>query len=282
MRILAFGQTGQVASELAKSSCVQSLSRQDADLSDPEACAAIVLETEADVIINAAAYTAVDRAEEEEALANIINGDAVSAIAVAAASRDIPFLHISTDYVFDGSGHKPWAVTDKVSPVNAYGRSKLLGEQAILANCRRFAILRTSWVYSAHGNNFVKTMLRLGSEREALNIVDDQIGGPSSAADIAQILLSMADAFHREKGKSGIYHYAGAPDVSWAGFATEIFNQAGLKVNVKGIMSSAYPTPAKRPKNSRMDCSTLEFEFGLKRPEWRKSLEHVLKELEVI
>lgn len=282
MRILVFGKTGQVAAELAKDKRVTSLGREDADLSDPQACAAIVRDTGADVIINAAAYTAVDKAEEEEDLANVINGDAVSAIAIAADDRGIPFLHISTDYVFDGTGTAPWHVVNTTIPINTYGRSKLKGELAIATNSRQFAIMRTSWVYSSHGNNFVKTMLRHGVDRDVLNIVADQVGGPTSAADIAQALLTMAAAFQGEKGVSGIYHYAGSPDVSWAEFATEIFAQAGMTVAVQGIPSIEYPTPAKRPMNSRMDCSTLEIEFGIKRPEWRKSLTAVLKELGVV
>ena len=282
MRVLVFGKTGQVGAELAKDASVTSLGREDADLSNPDACGEIVKGADADVIINAAAYTAVDKAEAEEDQANIINGDAVGAMAIAAAARDIPFLHISTDYVFDGTGAAPWGVSNTTKPINAYGRSKLKGELAITANSRQFAILRTSWVFSALGNNFLKTMLRLGAERDALNIVADQIGGPTSAADIAQTLLSMAAAFHGGKGVSGIYHYAGAPDVSWAEFASEIFTQSGMIVDVTGIPSSAYPTPAKRPMNSRMDCRALEVNFGIKRPEWRRSLSRELKKLGIV
>jgi dTDP-4-dehydrorhamnose reductase len=283
MRVLVFGQSGQVATELARqSNDVTCLGRDQADLSNPDACAAIIAASNADVIINAAAYTAVDKAEEEEALATTVNGTAVSAMAKAAASRDIPFLHISTDYVFEGSGTTPWSPTDATGPINAYGRSKLAGEQGVVASGGRYAVMRTSWVVSSHGNNFVKTMLRLGADRDALSIVSDQIGGPTSAADIAAALLKMAKAFHQGQGISGIYHFAGAPDVSWADFAIEIFKQADLTVEVTGIPSANYPTPAARPENSRMDCSDITVAFGIERPDWRVSLNDIIKDLRTV
>lgn len=283
MRVLVFGQSGQVATELARQSGdVICLGRDKADLSDPAACAAVIAASGADVIINAAAYTAVDKAEEEEALATVVNGASVSAMAKAAARRDIPFLHISTDYVFEGSGTTPWKPTDATGPMNAYGRSKLAGEQGVVAAGGRYALMRTSWVVSAHGNNFVKTMLRLGADRDALSIVNDQIGGPTSAADIAAALLQMADAFHKRQGVSGIYHFAGGPDVSWADFAVEIFNQAELTVDVTGIPSVDYPTPATRPENSRMDCSDITAAFGIERPDWRVSLNNIIRDLRTV
>ena len=200
-------------------------------------------------------------------------------MARAAAARGLPFLHISTDYVFDGSGTQAWGVKDTTAPINAYGRTKLLGEQGINAAGGQYAILRTSWVFSAHGANFVKTMLRLGRERDALNIVNDQIGGPTAAADIAATLLTMAAALQGGKAQSGVYQYSGAPDVSWEDFAKEIFAQAGIDVAVSGIPSSAYPTPAIRPLNSRLDCSCTENMFAIAQSDWRISLTEVLREL---
>jgi dTDP-4-dehydrorhamnose reductase len=276
--ILVFGKTGQVATELQRRAEVTALGRDVVDLSDPQGCAAIIADLKPHVVINAAAYTAVDRAEEQEALAQTINAAAPGAMAGACAHLDIPFLHISTDYVFDGSGHRPWRETDPVAPQNAYGRTKLAGEQAVRTSGARHIILRTAWVFSAHGANFVKTMLRLSETRNALNIVDDQIGGPTPAADIAATLLTLADAM-RGGAKGGTYHYAGAPQTSWAGFAREIFAQAGRDVTVTGIPSQDYPTPASRPLNSRLDCAKLQSDFGVRPADWQAGLSRVLKEL---
>jgi dTDP-4-dehydrorhamnose reductase len=283
IRVLVFGQTGQVATELARQAgpdiAMVCMGRDRADLSDPAACAALVTAADADVVINAAAYTAVDKAETEEALATTINGTAPGAMARACAARGIPFLHISTDYVFDGSGTRPWQPDDATGPLGAYGRSKLAGEDAVRAAGGPHAILRTSWVFSAHGANFVKTMLRLGAEREKLTIVADQVGGPTAVADIAAALLTMARAFHAGLGTTGTYHFSGTPDVSWADFAREIFAQSGLTCTVEDIHTSAYPTPAKRPANSRMDCTALSRDYAIERPDWRISLAHVLSDL---
>lgn len=279
MKILVFGKTGQVATELQRQAEVTALGRDQADLSDPAACAALIAASEADAVINAAAYTAVDKAEEEEALATTINGDAPTAMAKACAAKGIPFIHISTDYVFDGAGTEPFSPDHPTAPLGAYGRSKLLGEDGVRGAGGAYAILRTSWVFSAHGNNFVKTMLRLGAEREALSIVADQIGGPTPAAGIAAACLKMAQDLARGQGASGTYHYSGAPDVSWADFAREIFAQAGLSVEVSDIPSSAYPTPAARPANSRMDCSRLKTAFNIEQPAWRDALAAVLTDL---
>ena len=286
MRVLVFGQTGQVATELARQAtsdiAMTCLGRDRADLADPAACAAAIAASDADVVINAAAYTAVDKAESEEPLATTINGTSPGAMARACAARAIPFLHVSTDYVFDGSGTRAWQPHDETGPLGAYGRSKLAGEDAVRVAGRSHAILRTSWVFSAHGANFVKTMLRLGAEREKLTIVADQIGGPTAAADIAAALLTMARAFHSGQGTSGTYHFSGAPDVSWADFAREIFAQSGLTCQVQDIPTSAYPTPARRPSNSRMDCTALARDFAIERPDWHASLARVLSELKEI
>ena len=283
MKLLIFGKTGQVARELARH-CPEGwqmtcLGREDADLGDPDACAAALHGHAADVVINAAAYTAVDKAENEESLAATINGEAPMLMAQAAAATGVPFLHVSTDYVFDGSGDAPWKPDDPVAPLGAYGRSKLAGEDGVRGAGGVHAVLRTSWVFSAHGGNFLRTMLRLGGTRDRLTVVADQIGGPTAAADIAKALLAMADAFHNGQGVSGTYHFAGAPDVSWAGFARAIFDQSGMAVEVVDIPASDYPTPAARPTNSRLDCSALETVFGIARPDWRISLRDVLDDL---
>lgn len=285
MRVLVFGQSGQVAQELARTVPAgvqaQFLSRADADLSDPEACV-VALQAQQpapDCVINAAAYTAVDRAEEEEALATTINATTPGALARAAAALQIPFLHVSTDYVFDGTGRDPWRETDPTRPLGAYGRSKLAGEEAVRAAGGTHVILRTSWVVSAHGANFVKTMLRLAQTRDHLTIVADQVGGPTPAADIAKTLWSVAQAFHDGQGRSGTYHFSGAPDVSWADFAREIFAQSNAAVTVEDIPSSDYPTPAARPGNSRLDCTALQTNFGIQRPDWRRGLASILSDL---
>ena len=278
MRVLVFGQAGQVARELQRLlPDATYLGRDRADLSDPAACAAAIAGGTWDAVINAAAWTAVDKAEAEEAAATVVNGAAPGAMARACAARDIPFLHVSTDYVFDGSGDRAFAVDGPTAPLGAYGRSKLAGEREVQAAGGRWLILRTSWVFSAHGSNFVKTMLRLGAERESLNVVADQIGGPTPAADIAAALVTMARAMAAGQA-GGIQHFSGAPDVSWADFARAIMAGAGLSCRIEDIPSSAYPTPARRPLNSRLDCSALCV-FGLSRPDWRVGLSDVLKEI---
>jgi dTDP-4-dehydrorhamnose reductase len=278
MKVLMFGQTGQVATEVQGQADVIALGRDLADLCDPDALRAAIAQHQPDVVLNTAAYTAVDRAEEEEDLAMAINGVAPGVMAVACAAQAIPFLHVSTDYVFDGSGTAAWTPQDIVDPQNAYGRTKLAGEVAVRAAGGSHAILRTSWVFSAHGANFVKTMLRLGTSRDGLTVVSDQIGGPTPAADIAATLLKMAGKMV-DGQQGGTYHYAGAPAVSWAGFASEIFTQAALNVTVTGIPTSEYPTPASRPLNSRMDCGSLAKDFGIAPPHWKDGLRSVLAEL---
>ena len=281
--ILVFGSTGQVATELRRLAPEATfLGRDKADLTDPEACAAAIRAHDPSAVINAAAWTAVDKAEEEEATATVVNGTAPGAMARVCADLGIPFVHISTDYVFEGGGTAAWAPTDPTGPLGAYGRSKLAGEQAIQAAGGTWAILRTSWVFSAHGNNFVKTMLRLSETRDALNVVGDQIGGPTPAGDIAKACLSIVEQLREDPAKTGLHHFSGAPDVSWANFARAIFDVAGRTVAVTDIPSSAYPTPAVRPANSRMDCSALETVFGISRPDWRIALAAVIKELEEV
>ena len=279
MTLLVIGRNGQLATELARLDDVTTAGRALADLSNPQGCADLILATDCTAVINAAAYTAVDKAEEDEALATAINGQAPAAMARACAQKGIPFVHVSTDYVFDGEGDVPFKPDDPTGPLGAYGRTKLAGEDGIRATGSTFAILRTSWVVSSHGNNFVKTMLRLSQSRNELSIVADQIGGPTPAAALAAACHSVARQLIKAPEKSGTYHFCGAPDTSWADFAREIFRQAGKAVTVRDIPTSAYPTPARRPLNSRMDCSSLLTQFGLSRPDWRVGLSHILNEL---
>ena len=278
--LLIFGKTGQVARELARiAPAAQCAGRDQADLTDPAACAALIRAQRPRALINAAAYTAVDRAETDAETARAVNAAAPSAMAKACALLDVPFLHISTDYVFDGSGQVPRAEDATPAPLGVYGQTKLEGERAIAGTRGQYTILRTSWVFSAHGANFVKTMRRLGAERDQLGVVADQIGGPTPAADIAAALLSMAQAMVSAPAKGGIYHFAGAPDTSWADFAREIFAQSGLATQVADIPSRDYPTPARRPLNSRLDCRAIARDFAIARPDWRIGLQNVIKEL---
>lgn len=278
MKLLVFGQSGQVAQALSRLNTapldMTLLSRNQADFSQPKACAEFV-HPGYDAVINAVAYTAVDAAETEAETARVINATAPGEIAKACAAADVPMIQLSTDYVFDGSGHgarRPDAVT---RPLNIYGKTKLEGEAAVLRSGARAVILRTSWVFSATGSNFVKTMMRLSETHDHLSIVADQIGGPTPARDIAQTCLAIAQGL--ASGQSGgVYHYAGAPDVSWADFARAIFAAAGRDVAVTDIPTSQYPNPAKRPLNSRLDCSSLARDFGVERPDWRAGLAEVL------
>lgn len=279
MKILVFGKSGQVASELQALAPVVALGRYDADFQRPEQLCAIVQRERPDAVINAAAYTAVDRAEQDELVASKVNGIAPAVLASVCAELDIPFVHISTDYVFDGHGNEPWKPDDPTSPMSVYGRTKLAGEQGVAAAGGRYVLLRTSWVFSIHGNNFVKTMLRLGLERDRLNIVADQIGGPTPARDIASACLAIVDQLIVDASKSGTYHFSGAPDVSWAGFARDIFRQAGISCEVVDIPTTEYPVPAQRPHNSRLDCSTIDAVFGIQQPNWQAGLRTVLDKL---
>ena len=278
--ILVFGKTGQVATELQSHKDVIAIARDQADLSIPSTCTDAIRRYKPSAVINAAAYTAVDKAESEEDLANKINCEAPGAMASACADLDIPFVHISTDYVFDGTDTTPWSVTDTSNPQNAYGRSKLKGEQAIQASGCTFAILRTSWVVSAHGNNFVKTMRRLSETRDRITIIDDQIGGPTCARDIAQTCISIAEQLMHDTRKSGIYHYSGQPNVSWCQFANAIFEKMDCKTIASPIPTTEYPKPALRPLNSRLDCEAIQDTFGIARPFWRDGLAEILRDLE--
>ncbi len=282
MNLLIFGQTGQVARELARrvppGTTITQLSRTNADLADPQACAAAIFASNANAVINAAAYTAVDKAESDEAAAHVINATAPTAMAQACAIKAIPFLHLSTDYVFDGTGTAAFPPRHPTAPQNAYGRSKLQGELGIRAAHPNALILRTSWVFSSHGTNFLKTMLRLGCDRAALNVVSDQIGGPTPAAAIADALFTCAKAM-LDGAPGGAHHFAGTPDTSWADFARAIMAAANLPCQITNIASTAYPTPARRPLNSRLDCTSLA-SFDIRRPDWRQALPQILQDLE--
>ncbi|MGR3592240.1 MAG: dTDP-4-dehydrorhamnose reductase [Limimaricola soesokkakensis] len=289
MRIVVFGRSGQVATELSRQAeaagvTLDVIDRAQADLTNPAAVAHVLKAriAGADAVINAAAWTAVDAAETAESVAHAVNAEAPGEMArLCAAAKEgagAPFLHVSTDYVFDGTGDSPRDESAATGPLGVYGRSKLAGEDAVRAAGNAHAILRTSWVFSAHGTNFVKTMLRLGTERKKLNVVADQIGGPTPAADIATALLTMARAM-AEGAPGGTFHFAGAPDTSWAGFAREIMARGGRNCEIGEIGTADWPTPAARPLNSRLDCTAIETAFGIKRPDWRAGLDAVLTDL---
>ena len=282
MKVLLIGRTGQVASEILRRAPegveITAVGREVVDLTNPAECAEVVLGAQVDAVVNAAAWTAVDKAETEEEVARVVNGEAPFAMALAAMRRGLPFVHISTDYVFDGMGTEPFRPDSPVAPQNAYGRTKLLGEEGVRSAGGPHVILRTSWVFSAFGANFVKTMLRLGRERAEINVVDDQVGGPTPAADIADACLTVARAL-RDGAEGGTHHLSGAPAVSWAEVARAAMEEAGLECRVNPIPTSAYPTPAKRPLNSRMDGSSLERAFGIGQPDWRAGLRDVVREL---
>ncbi|MGB0661504.1 MAG: dTDP-4-dehydrorhamnose reductase [Mangrovicoccus sp.] len=282
MKFLLFGTDGQLGIEIQRRNgehVIEARGLDEADFTKAEDCVAWVEKTDADAVINASAYTAVDKAEEMEDLAAQINATTPGLLAEAAAKRGLPFVHVSTDYVFPGDGDQPFAVDAPTGPLGAYGRTKLSGEEAVRGAGGAHAILRTSWVVSAHGHNFIKTMLRLGADRDRLTIVADQIGGPTPAAALADACLAAAEQLVIDPSKAGTYHVSGGPDCSWADFAREIFALSGTKCEVADIPSSDYPTPAQRPLNSRMDNSLTEKTFGLARPDWRAGLSEILDEL---
>ncbi len=283
MKVLVFGETGQVARALtlagsARGITVQTLNRTQADLSDPAACAAAVMATDADAVINAAAWTAVDAAEAQEDATHIINAHSPGAMARACADRGLPFVHLSTNYVFDGSAGVPWAPDAATGPLCAYGRTKLAGERAVLEAGARAMVLRTAWVFDGEGKNFVTTMLRLSETRDTLYVVADQIGGPTPANAIADACLTIVQKLADGSRQGGVHHFSGAPDVSWADFARAIMATAGRATTVTDITTADYPTPAIRPANSRLDCSGLTEAFGIPRPDWQAALTRIIKE----
>jgi dTDP-4-dehydrorhamnose reductase len=283
-RVVVIGAGGQLGLELMRAQPrAIGLTRANLDLTDLEAIGDAIKALEPDVVINASGYTAVDRAESEPGAAVLLNRDAPAVLARAAADRGASFVHVSTDYVFDGAKPAPYVENDARAPINVYGRSKAEGEDAVLAAHPRSTILRTSWVYSAHRANFVKTMLRLGETREDVSVVADQYGRPTAAADLAQACLYVGRLHHEGDARaSGVFHYAGVGDATWADFAEAIFVGAEARgrklVRVNRIATADYPTPARRPINSRLDTSKIE---GLGAPvrEWREALDRCLDEL---
>ncbi len=295
MKILLFGKTGQVGWELQRSLAplgeVVALDTRSTDYCgdflNPVGLAQTVLALRPDVIVNAAAYTAVDKAEADSANAHTINAVAQVNIAQAAMQIGATVVHYSTDYVFDGSGTAPWCETDTPAPLSVYGASKLAGEQAIAASGARHMIFRTSWVYGARGGNFAKTMLRLAQQREALSVIDDQIGAPTGADLLADITAHAIVRLAAKPQLSGLYHLAAAGETSWYGYAQHVFEQARLKgvvlkldnAQFKAIPTSAYPTAAQRPLNSRLNCSKLKSHFDLYIPPWQQGVNRMLAEI---
>ena len=282
MRIAVTGSKGQVASSLierAESGVeVVALGRPAFDLEDRGTVIAGLEGARPDVVVNAAAYTAVDKAEAEEAVAVRVNGEGAGHVAEAAARLGVPLLHLSTDYVFDGALPRPYREEDPTGPAGAYGRSKLIGERLVAERCPDSVILRTAWVYSPFGSNFVRTMLRLGETREEVGVVADQVGNPTSALDIADALIAIAAKARDDSSPAlrGVFHMTGAGEASWADFAEAIFSEAAARgrrlTRVKRIATADYPTPARRPANSRLDNGKLSRVYGLTLPEWRASL----------
>jgi len=283
-KLMIVGAKGQVGNCLVNAASslgfiILAVDRDELDITDRVAVSTQVSAFKPDVIINAAAHTAVDKAEVELDASYAINRDGPAYLAKAAHGVGAVMLHISTDYVFAGNKDGLYVETDPVDPQGVYGASKLAGEVAVAEHCARHLILRTAWVFGEHGNNFVKTMLRLGSQRDSLGVVADQFGGPTYAGDIAAALLAMAQrALQPDFMDWGIYHFAGEPHVSWHGFATTIFDAGvaqGLLVQsplVNPIATADYPTPAKRPANSRLDCSRIHAVFGIMPSDWQAAL----------
>ncbi|WP_395671196.1 dTDP-4-dehydrorhamnose reductase [Phenylobacterium sp.] len=287
IRVLQFGTTGQVGIELLRQAAgrdlsLSALSRAEADLADPAACAAAVRAARPDLVVIAAAYTAVDKAESEPELAETVNAVAPGAIAAAAEAVGAGVVYISTDYVFAGDHSAPYTEHDPIAPPGAYGRSKAAGEQAVLAATPRALVLRTSWVVSAHGKNFVKTMLRLAAGGGPLRVVDDQLGRPTAAADIAAFILAQASALAAAPAgdpRWGVFHFANAGQVTWRGLAAAIVAEAGLDVEVLPITTAEFPTPARRPPYSVLDTAKLERTFGLIPRPWPQALADIVAEL---
>ena len=294
MKILLFGKNGQVGWELNRSlqplGEVVAPGREDVDFSDPESLRQILQDISPDVIVNAVAYTAVDKAEEEEGLAEKVNSIAPGVLAEEVLKLNALLVHYSTDYVFDGAKEEPYIETDKPNPINAYGRTKFAGEQAVRSSGCDYLIFRTSWVYASRGHNFLLTMLKLAQEREELSIVNDQIGSPTSARLIADTTLLCVQQAIKEKlvgiFSSDLYHLTTSGNTSWLGFTKEIVDLASNSLNLqltikelKAIPTSDYPTPAIRPMNSQLALTKLESIFTIKMPDWKKSLSVCMAEI---
>lgn len=286
-RILVTGVPGQVGNELLRRSRpevmdLQGFTMEQVDITDAAAVAAVV--PDFDLVVNAAAYTAVDQAESDRELAYAVNARGPGNLAAACAANTIPLIHISTEYVFNGSKPDPWEEDDAVDPLSVYGASKEAGERAVRDAHEAHVILRTSWLYAAHGHNFVRTMLRLGQEHESLRVVDDQVGAPTAAGDVAAAILVVAERLLAgDTGKFGTYHYTAQGHTSWCGFADAIFASAearwGWRPSVEPIRTVDYPTPAARPANSVLACEKITRVFDPPRRPWRMALEDVMAEL---
>ncbi len=296
MNILLLGANGQVGWELQRSlaplgavtACdFNTPAPHTADFSQPDALAALVQAVKPTLIVNAAAHTAVDQAEAEPDKAQAINATAPGVLAAQAKALGALLVHYSTDYVFDGSGSTPRDESAAPNPLSVYGRTKWAGEQAIATSGCRHLILRTSWVYAARGGNFARTMLRLAQERDTLNVIDDQIGAPTGADLLADVTAHAVRAIQRDAGLCGLYHCTAAGQTSWHGYATRVIETAraqGVPVRVapdavRPIPTSAYPTPARRPLNSRLDCRKLSQAFGLNLPPWEQGVQRLLSEI---
>jgi len=295
MKILLFGKGGQVGWELQRSLApLGELVALDfdsteyaADFGRPESLAETVLKLRPDVIVNAAAHTAVDKAESEPDFARQLNATSPGVVAQAAEQIGALLVHYSTDYVFDGSGDTPWAEGDATGPLSVYGRTKLEGEQLVAQHCRRHLIFRTSWVYAARGGNFAKTMLRLAKERERLTVIDDQYGAPTGAELLADVTAHAIRAVQTDPSKFGLYHLVAAGETSWHGYARFVIEQArqaGVELKVAPdaidpVATSAFPTPAQRPHNSRLNTAKLQNTFGLSLPHWQTGVARMLREI---
>jgi dTDP-4-dehydrorhamnose reductase len=291
VKVLVSGREGQLARGLLEAADgagevqVVAIGRPELDLADAKSVAAVVAHQRPDVVVNAAAYTAVDNAETEPAVARAVNALGAEHVAGACAAHSIPIIHISTDYVFDGMKPSPYREDDATGPINVYGRTKLEGEQRVAKACERHLILRTAWLHSRWGVNFVKTMLRLGATRPGISVVDDQLGSPTYAPDLARIVLAAAARMVADPAgmRWGTYHAAGGGETTRFGFAREVFRCAaeqGLPVaDVTAIATSAYPTPARRPANSRLNCDRLRRLLGLELPDWRVGVQDCVARL---
>ncbi|MFT3988362.1 dTDP-4-dehydrorhamnose reductase [Aestuariivirga sp.] len=284
MRILVTGRNGQVATSLVEKAAqspheVIVAGRPELDLEDPASVRRVIMDAKPDLVVNAAAYTAVDKAEQDEARAFAVNATGAGAAAEAAAKLAVPFIHLSTDYVYSGDKPSAYVETDAAGPLGVYGRSKLEGEAAVKAAHPSPLILRTAWVYSPFGNNFVKTMLRVGKDRPVLSVVDDQRGNPTSALDIADAILRLA----REARDGGTYHLCGEGEVTWCGFARNIFELSkalgGPSPEVKAITTAEYPTPARRPANSKLSTDLFAKRFGFRLRPWHEATAETVERL---
>lgn len=294
MKILLLGKNGQVGWELQRSLAplgqMVALDRTEGrglvgDLSDLDGLVRTLRELKPDIVVNAAAYTAVDRAESEPELATRVNAEAPQVLAETLAKQGGWLIHYSTDYVFDGSGSRPWKEEDEPNPLNVYGRSKLFGEQAIQRSGCNHLIFRTSWVYGAHGNNFAKSMLRLATEQEYLRVVDDQVGTPTGAELLADVTAHIIRSIRVNSGASGLYHLVAGGGTSWYGYARFVIEQMRghgenlIVRNIEPVSTKEYSMPTRRPLNSRLDCSKLCDVFGLHLPGWQSGVLRMLREL---